>query len=534
MIKTPHIKVLSSERVFPSSRSNDTSSQTVPLSVLDAAVAYFPSASGSWIFDRPEDDSAQQAYSIQTLCRSLRETLNSYPQWAGQLHWAPYNLDGGHTQRFRRLMLTYGAETDPGVEFAVAHCPVNLSSIVPDADARRANNGCYDANQFSKLEFVSKSIPLALHNRTDYKGLPVLIVQITTFECGGISISTKFHHSIADAQTMINFVRDWATVNRAMTAELETPKFVHIYNPFELDNTAAGDIDAPEPDPGLVRTATSLPLHHYDWWASANGCPAGALPETEIPSAVDPNKIEKFGTPLPWSTWDINKPVSNYIIYFSPQEIENMKQEATQEIPEIRISHLDVLLSNVCGLIYRARGLQEDAEQVSLDVTFGLRQRVTPALPENFMGSPITQAAVQMSGIDACDTSLGKRATMIRSTLDKFNSSTIPALLHYYNHQVCAQRLWNTFLGQRTILFTSWHRQDIYNIEFATGITARFIGTLMTFADGCLQIMEADKPPSPDLPSSHWYDSGISVNLSLTTDAMENLLKDPLLRKYRS
>ncbi|KAG2171616.1 hypothetical protein INT43_008342 [Umbelopsis isabellina] len=534
MMEVPPINLLSRERIFPSSRSKSSNPQTVPLSVLDAAVAYFPSASGSWIFDRPHEEKVQQALSIESLCRSLREVLNSYPQWAGQLHWAPYNLNGGHTQRFRRLMLTYGAETDPGVELAIAHCPASLSSIVPDADGRRADNGCYDANQFSQLEVVSTSIPLALHNRTDYEGLPILIVQLTTFECGGISICTKFHHSIADAQTMINFVRDWAAVNRAMAAELEPPKFAHIYNPFELDNAAAGDIDTPKPDTELVQIAKSLPLHHYDYWASANGCPTWALPETEIPSALDPNTIEKFGTPLPWSTWDLSKPVSTYLIHFASQEIENMKLEAAKELGGVRVSHMDVLLSHVCGMIYRARGLQQDPEQVNLDVTFGFRQRVVPALSNNFMGSPITQAAVQMSGIDACDTLLGKRAVLIRSTLGKLNSSTIPALLHYYNHQVCAQRLWNTFLGQRTILFTSWHRQDIYNIEFATGATARCIGSHMPASDGCLQIMEADKSASGDTASSHWYDGGVSINLSLTTEAMNKLLKDPLLRKYKS
>lgn len=506
----------------------------MPLSALDAAVAYFPSASGAWIFDRPQQENVQQALSIQTLCRSLREVLNSYPQWAGQLHWAPYNPDGGHTQRFRRLMLTYEAEADPGVELAIAHCSASLSSIVPDAEARRADNGCYNANLFSQLEVVSSSIPLALHNRTDYEGLPILIVQLTTFECGGIAISTRFHHSIADAQTMINFVRDWAAVNRAMAAKSEPPKFAHIYNPFDLDNAAAGNIDAPKPDPELVQIATSLPLHHYDYWASANGCPIWAVPETEIPSALDPNTIEKFGTPIPWSTWDLSKPVSNYIIHFNSQEIKNMKLEAAKEIGGVRISHMDVLLSHVCGLIYRARGLQQDLDQVNLDVTFGFRQRVDPALSNHFMGSPITQAAVQMSGSNASDTLLGKRALFIRSTLNKFNSSTIPALLHYYNHQVCPQRLWNTFLGQRTILFTSWHGQDIYNIEFATGATARCIGSHMPLSDGCLQIMEADKAASSDSASSHWYDSGVSVNLSLTTEAMDKLLQDPTLRKYKS
>jgi hypothetical protein len=59
----------------------------------------------------------------------------------------------------------------------------------------------------------------------------------------------------------------------------------------------------------------------------------------------------------------MTKPASNYMIYFSQQEIVNMKQEATQEIPDIRISFLDILLSNICCLIHQsqwfARGCRE-------------------------------------------------------------------------------------------------------------------------------------------------------------------------------
>jgi hypothetical protein len=33
-----------------------------------------------------------------------------------------------------------------------------------------------------------------------------------------------------------------------------------------LDSRAAGDIDSPEPDQGLVRIARKLPLHRYSWW----------------------------------------------------------------------------------------------------------------------------------------------------------------------------------------------------------------------------------------------------------------------------
>jgi len=94
-----------------------------------------------------------------------------------------------------------------------------------------------------------------------------------------------------------------------------------------------------------------------------------------------------------------------------------MWEEASAEASPVAISHLNALVSHMVGLINRARGFENYKEDVNLDVTFGFRDGVSPHLPQQFLGSPITLASVTMEGMEAASEPLGQRAAKIRSTL---------------------------------------------------------------------------------------------------------------------
>lgn len=526
------IQVLSSTRIFPESNVAYNTPCKIPLSIIDATVANFAPTAGTWIYDHPYGEQGKKSLSINNLTLSLRKTLDAYPQWAGQLKLVAQNPNGDHTERFGRLVLSYGESTDPGIALVIAHSSQVLASIVPSTQNLKANNGFYDIKDLSKVKFMTSDVPLAL--KQDRDNPPCLIVQITTFACGGVSISVKMAHAIADAQTMINFISDWANTNLAIVKGAALPHLTPVFDPNLLDKAAAGNIKDNKPDQSLVDIAVSLPLHRYDWWASADHCPPPFTGETRIPQELVHTPIEPFGTPLPWKDWDLSAPVSDYLIFFSDKEVQRMWEEGSAQISPSRISHLDALLSHLWAAINRARGLEDDHEDVNLDVTFDFRARVDPPLSSKFIGSPITLASVIMDGAESCSMPLGKRAAEIRSTMNQINPSTVPALLHYYIHQVCPQRLWNTFLGRRHILFTSWLRQNVWGIDFGAGSSPRYVQPLMPSIDGCLQIMEAVGPTSKDAvhTTNHWYENGVIVRLHLESNAMKKLLKDPLLRAY--
>jgi hypothetical protein len=133
----------------------------------------------------------------------------------------------------------------------------------------------------------------------------------------------------------------------AVVNDTVPPILTPIFNPKLLDNSAAGDINASKPEKSLIDVAASIPLHFYDWWASAGNCPPPMASETVIPLELEHTAIEPFGTPLPWRNWDLAAPVSDYFIHFSGQEIQSMWEEGSAQISPNKISHLDALLSHV-------------------------------------------------------------------------------------------------------------------------------------------------------------------------------------------
>ncbi|KAF9059784.1 hypothetical protein BDP27DRAFT_1238072 [Rhodocollybia butyracea] len=516
-------------RLFPFSR-NDTERFTKALSILDGSVQRYSATSATWFFDAPQPQAT-----LPTLSISLRKVLDVYPQWAGSLHMPNSKVapdSAPHTQRFNRPQLTWGSPNDPGVEFIEAHSPLNLS-LLPSPAERAKVHRVWDASVVASLGTLSDTPKLALHDQVSSEGLPCMVVQATTFADGGIAIAVKLAHPLADAHTLLTFVHDWASIHRGLPAPSRE------FAPELLDQLAEGNIDASAPNPEIIARSIDVPLHRFDWWASATpDCPPYMLPQTMIPPplATYSDLPVKLGRPLPWKSWDIMSPVQYYIIHFSYSEIMNIWKAAVPALSDAaKISKLDALLAHIWTLIIRARNLSLDDSVVNLDVTIGLRQRLSPRLPTHFLGSPllnipVSQPASQVSIASAAD---------IRTSMALYNSSALGALLHEMAYEIDPSRRWNAFLGERHTIVTSWLEtwtgMAAYDVDFGFGSKPRMVDPLMPETDGCVQIMESgsesDGTPLPDT-SSNWYNTGVSVSFHLREDVMARLLNDPWLRKH--
>ncbi|KAI0708509.1 transferase family-domain-containing protein [Earliella scabrosa] len=526
-----HVESISRTRLLPKQRS-EGSAHTVPLSILDNSVVRFALTSAVWYFDSPPEAGAKAAFDSDALTESLQITLNSYPQWAGQLHWLPYDPANG--QRHGRVALTYGSSSDPGIELIHARCSNTLASLVPDSRQRIAS-GAWNADSFPSQQLLAPT-SLALHNRNEYMGLPCVSVQLTAFACGGFSVGLRLVHCIADAIAMFQFVKDWAAVHRALLQSSGQPSLPvpnPIFDPALLDK-AAGDMKADGPDPALLSVAQALPMHRYDWWSSANGCPAPMLPATQVPEVLRGTDIGPPGEPMPWSEWDVLAPVAHYLVYFAPAEVQRMWEDASrhQDPSAPRISRLDALLAFVWRLIVRARGMAHDPELINMAVTIGVRSRLSPPLPDAFLGSPITLARVSLTGEEIVSAeSVAPAASAIRAAMSQFTPPSISALLHEMMHAVNPQRTWRAFLGRRHSIVTSWQNLDAYGVDFGGGAPPRYVDAVMPSMDGCIHVMEAG--PLGAGNGGRWYAEPVCVSLHLAADVMDKLLKDPELRKYR-
>ncbi|KAJ7582768.1 transferase family-domain-containing protein [Mycena floridula] len=505
-MSTEIVQVQSRSRIHAASLSQP---QTVYLSILDCVVTTFAPTAALWLYDSPEDDIA-----IETLTAALRETLDLFPHFVGQLKSSDFKPDGRHKHRHMRLSLAFGHPEDPGVELVIAHCSKAISSFSSFSD-------------FPSEQFLpdSTSPRLAMQDGVHFLGLPAVIVQITKFVDAGLAIAAKMSHPMADAQSLTCFMRHWAAIHRRMVegiTEGDLPP-APVFDPSLLDNRAVGDIDAQKADPEIVAQAHALPQHRYDWWASAEGCPEMMSNSTIPPSFID--KDIPLGNAMPWANWDLNAPACRREVFFSGEAIRAIWKSASDSLPKgSRISRFDALLAHVWKAVNRARGLDEE-EICYASISIGVRSRLSPPFPFSFMGSPIVMARASTKPA----TPAYETAVQIRETILQFNEVTLPALFHSLAFEVTPQRIWNAFLGRKDLIVTSWLQLEIYELDF--GPQARrpkYVEGIMPCMDGCIQIMEARPDPSVATVSGDRYEHGVNVSVNLECKAMEILLADLL------
>lgn len=501
----------------------------------------------AWYYDKPSDTAnTSDALSVPALTRSLRTTLNAYPQWVGQLQWIAHDSGDGKPERRGRASVTYGSANDPGIELIVAHSPVTLASLVPESKAR-LESGAWCADQFPSTQLLHPT-ELALYNPADYIGKPSACVQLTTFACGGVGIALRIAHALADATTLIQFAKNWASVHRSLINNQLPPALPVVFDPRLVDRAVTGDIDGVAPNPDIIRISRSLPIIKHDW---------SSLAPTHSLAADDAEH---------------NPPVAHFLVYLHPTEVQRIWEDASANIPATsRISRFDALLAFIWRLIIRARSMKDDSSPVHMIVTVGVRTRLSPPLPSGFAGSPIVLARVSLAANEiAASTYPG--AVAIRSTVSKFTAETLGAFMHDLAHQVDPQRYWHAFLRRRNAAYTcwrsldvyaldfgtgarppyidavmpsmdgrqhsvvtSWQDLDVYGVDFGVGAPPRYVDAFIPDMDGCIHIMEAGPlVGKASGGAGRWYDETVCLSLHLAQDVMQRLLQDPELRKYRS
>ncbi|RAQ48136.1 transferase family protein [Aspergillus flavus] len=481
-------------RLLPLSHSHQPC--CISLSILDATVVRFAPTGAIWLFDDFPSDEKTFLHNLQT---SLIQTLDHFPQWAGQLQWVPFQPGRTH-----RPMITYNTASDPGVEWSVVRLAEPITSYAPTA-SERASQGFWVGDAFTQNTFLSQT-RLALANLRDYEGLPSMTIQITLLEGGGYGIGIKLSHCLADAQALMVFIQQWASACRILHGHTNsnslspTDKLNPIFNPSLLDTKASAGINTPTPDPTLITKARNLPLHRYDWWKTSDPAyPPIMIPNTTNskppPEYLTPNPLSP-STPAPWATWDFTKPVSYTQIHFTGPELDHLRQQACTQLEPTQthtpISRLDALLAHIWTLINQARGYDQLKEKVYLNITLGARTRLSPPLPETFIGSPIFITHVSTSGEEICTFTISKTASQIRSTIQQFTPDNLGAMLYDAGLEVAPQRLWQGFMGQRHTLITSWLRLGVYEVDFdGRGRRPRYVHAVMQMMDGCVQVMDS-------------------------------------------
>ncbi|KAH6713266.1 hypothetical protein BKA61DRAFT_72502 [Leptodontidium sp. MPI-SDFR-AT-0119] len=567
MPSTLDIQVQSTSTIFPSMPLNNPT--TTALSILDNTSANFARCAAIWYFPPPTSASPLAPNDLAT---SLSHTLNSYRPWCGRLSYtsSPFTTHGPQSTRYQRISTTYNTPKDIGIPLTVATSPHPLSLFLPSVRTRKTSLKAWNASESFPSSTLLPTTKLSLSSPSAPADSPNVVIQLTSFACGSMAIGIAITHCLADALSLSRFASDWALTTRSLTPSKTSPslppnlpELSPIFDPQRLDAHAAGDIRGP-PDEENQRKARELPQHRYDWYTPVSGQPWPNPKPEDFNDAVKQAAMKyevglSPSIPIPWGQWDTTLPVAHRLLHFSKEEILAIHKTAstnTNTSPSLiakgehdgKISKHDALLAHLWSLIITSRNLPEGTTSY-LDLTFGVRARVEPPLPDGFLGSPIMHVAVPSTStllsfptstsssapspedvvedgsVDG-DVSVGVLARRIRSYLSKFGPEEISYILHDRASEIAPQRLWGACLGREHVLLTTWVHSGVYDVVFAEGCRAVWVEAVMPPLDGLVEIMEAPREEKMREGGS-WIDDGADVSIFLEASAMERLLRKP-------
>ncbi|CAH1430484.1 unnamed protein product [Lactuca virosa] len=133
---------------------------------------------------------------ILPLKKSLSETLTKYYPFAGRLaKVAPSFVDCN----------------DQGAEFLEASIDSTLSDFLKNYQHQ-------DLDQFFPHGLVNQKSNRPDDDDLESNGVIPLAIQVNHFECGGVAVAMSLSHKIADGNSFVHFLDDWAKMTQLLSS----------------------------------------------------------------------------------------------------------------------------------------------------------------------------------------------------------------------------------------------------------------------------------------------------------------------------
>lgn len=299
----------------------------------------------------------------------------------------------------------------------------------------------------------------------DYSGdigsYSLLILQVTHFKCGGVSLGVGMQHHVADGASGLHFINTWSDMARGL--DITIPPFI--------DRTLLRARDPPQPA-----------FHHIEY--------------------QPPPQLK---TPLP------NTQNTNVCIFrITRDQLNTLKNKSKEDGNTISYSSYVMLAGHVWRCACKARSLPADQDSKMYIATDG-RSRLRPALPPGYFGNVIfTTTPVAVAG-ELMSKPLWYAASKIHNALARMDDEYLRSALDYLELQpdlTALVRGAHTFRCPN-IGITSWTRLPIYDADFGWGRPI-FMGPGGIALEGLAFAL-----PSPT------NDGSLSIAISLQEDHMK-------------
>jgi hypothetical protein len=193
---------------------------------------------------------------------------------------------------------------------------------------------------------------------------PLLAVQVTEL-VDGIFIGCTLNHCVADGTTFWRFFNTWSGISAGSADPTsQSPPII-----------GSGFLD------GIINLPIRIPFQ-FQRNESSNTCP----------------------------------PLKQRVFHFSKEKIQQLKAKANAEMSTNKISSFQAVLAHLWRSVVRSRRLNAD-EEVFYCVLVGMRQRLQPPLPEEYLGNAILFGNVTATAGDLLEHGLGWAAWQINEMI---------------------------------------------------------------------------------------------------------------------
>ncbi|CAI0394624.1 unnamed protein product [Linum tenue] len=242
-----------------------------------------------------------------------------------------------------------------------------------------------ELGEFMPGDELLKLVPRVDYSNHEISSCPLVLLQVTRFKCGGLSLGTAIHHSVADGESALSFIKTWSNLARGLPAAV---------TPF-MDHTILRARNPPTPK-----------FHHSEY------DPAPTL-------INNPNQPGNRTTMA--------------IFRFEPDQLNALKKLAnpTGTASKIRYEYF-TLLSHIWRCASKARGGLAPDQPTRLHMAVDGRSRLTsPPVPSSYFGNVIFHAAPVATVGELTTEPLVRTLERIRDAIDKMDDSYLRSAIDY-------------------------------------------------------------------------------------------------------
>jgi shikimate O-hydroxycinnamoyltransferase len=295
-------------------------------------------------------------------------------------------------------------------------------------------------------------VPSADGGGGDERAGILAMFQVTFFKCGGVCVGAAIHHTAADGLAALDFVNTWAAVARGAAGEA-APRL-----PW-LDRTLL-----------RARSPPAVRFDHAEYSRRGGG-----------------------GSKVPFDS---------AILPLSKAQVDALKGGK-------KLSTFKAVVAHVWRCACRARGLAAAAE-TRLYMTADARSRVTPPLPDGYLGNAIFRASAVAKVGDVVSGPLDAAADRISGATARLDDEYVRSLVDHLEQVVsdaAGLRKGEWVMPETDLWVISWQGLPIYDADFGWGRPSFMSRACLQFSglvylvpgpdgDGRLDVVVAMEPKS--------------------------------------